>query len=236
MMDVSLTSAFDIPVGPRAVMHNSSVIGFVVGGLMRRREFITLAGGTIACSLTARAQQNGRLRRVGVLMSTAETNPLETASLSAFTDGLAKLGWTAGQNVAIDVRWGAADARRLRENARELVSLEPDVLLAKGAANPAARQATSTIPIVFVVLPEAAAFAYCMISGSRIRTSDLPIVRSCRQSARTVTQSRAVDEASVMLRIARRGLTLERCLYRPQRRPPSWDSRSPTLPPRTLPI
>ena len=70
-------------------------------------------------------------------MSTAETNPLETASLSAFTDGLAKLGWTAGQNVAIDVRWGAADARRLSDNARELVSLEPDVLLAKGAANPA---------------------------------------------------------------------------------------------------
>ena len=127
---------------------------------MRRREFIALAGGTIAGSLTARAQQNGRVRRVGVLMSTAETNPLETASLSAFTDEFAKLGWSAGQNVAIDVRWGAADAKRMIENARELVSLDPDVLLAKGAANPAARRATSTIPIVFVVLPEAAALAY----------------------------------------------------------------------------
>ena len=93
-------------------------------------------------------------------MSTTETDPLETASLTAFTEELATLDWTAGRNVTIDVRWGAADAERMTANARELISLEPDVLLAKGATNRAARQATSTIPIVFVVLPEAAALAY----------------------------------------------------------------------------
>jgi putative tryptophan/tyrosine transport system substrate-binding protein len=128
---------------------------------VRRRKFLGLVGSAAtAWPLAARGQQSGRLRRVGVMMSTAESDPLETKSLSVFTDELAKLGWTAGQNVVIDVRWGAADAKRMTANARELVSLEPDVLLAKGATNPAARQATSTIPIVFVVLPEAAALAY----------------------------------------------------------------------------
>jgi putative tryptophan/tyrosine transport system substrate-binding protein len=128
---------------------------------VRRREFLGFVGGAAAAwPLAARAQRSGPMRRVGVLMSTAETDPLETKSLSAFTEELARLGWTASQNVAIDVRWGAADAKRMTANARELVSFEPDVLLAKGATNPAARQATSTIPIVFVVLPEAAALAY----------------------------------------------------------------------------
>jgi ABC-type uncharacterized transport system substrate-binding protein len=125
---------------------------------MRRREFILLGGA--AWPLAVRAQQPGRIRRIGVLMSTSETDPLETKSLSVFTEELAKLGWTAGQNVTIDVRWGAADAKRMIANAHELVSLDPDVLLAKGATNPAARQATNTIPIVFAVLPEAAALAY----------------------------------------------------------------------------
>jgi putative tryptophan/tyrosine transport system substrate-binding protein len=126
-----------------------------------RRQFVSIVGGAAATwPLVAHAQQPARARRIGVLMSTAETDPLETASLAAFTEELAKLGWTPGQNVTIDVRWGAADAKRMTANARELVSLEPDVLLAKGATNPAARQATSTIPIVFVVLPEAAALAY----------------------------------------------------------------------------
>jgi len=130
---------------------------------MRRREFLQLGGFAAAAAampLVAEAEQASHRRRIGVLMSTAETDPLEIKSVNAFKAELQRLGWIAGQNVEVDVRWGAADADRMTANARELVALAPDVLLAKGAANPAARQATSTIPIVFVVIPEAAASSY----------------------------------------------------------------------------
>jgi putative ABC transport system substrate-binding protein len=129
----------------------------------RRRDFLQF-GGFVAVAaampLVAEADQASQRRRVGVLMSTAETAPLEVKSLNAFKAELQRLGWIAGQNVQVDVRWGAANADRMTANARELVALAPDVVLAKGAANPAARQATGTIPIVFVVIPEAAALSY----------------------------------------------------------------------------
>jgi putative tryptophan/tyrosine transport system substrate-binding protein len=121
---------------------------------MRRRDFIGIAGGAAVWSLAAHAQQPERLRRVGVLMSTAETDPLEVSSVNAFTTELAKFGWVQGRNLDLVVRWGAADARRMTANAEELVSLAPDVILAKGATVPSARQATTTIPIVFVSLPD----------------------------------------------------------------------------------
>jgi putative tryptophan/tyrosine transport system substrate-binding protein len=102
----------------------------------------------------ARAQQAERTRRVGILMSTAETDPLEVASVDAFIAELAKLGWIRGRNLDLQLRWGEADSKRMTANAAELVSLQPDVLLAKGATVPSARQATTVIPIVFVVLPD----------------------------------------------------------------------------------
>jgi putative ABC transport system substrate-binding protein len=117
---------------------------------MRRRDFNALIGGIVAvCPLAARAQQNERMRRIGLLMSTAETDPEEAASVAAFVEALAKAGWTPSRNVTIDYRWGAGDPRRFEEYARELVRLGPDLIFAKGAAVPAVAQATSTIPIVF---------------------------------------------------------------------------------------
>jgi putative ABC transport system substrate-binding protein len=87
-------------------------------------------------------------------MSTAETDPLEISSVDAFKTELAKLGWVHGKNIDLSVRWGAADSRRMTANAEELVALGTDVILAKGATVPSARQATTSIPIVFVSLPD----------------------------------------------------------------------------------
>ena len=117
---------------------------------MRRREFITLIGGIAAMPLAAGAQQTERVRRFGVLMSTAADDPVGQARIAAFRQGLQKLGLTEGQNVRIDVRWTAGDAALERKFATELVTLTPDVILATASPTVAALQAvTRTVPIVF---------------------------------------------------------------------------------------
>ena len=115
---------------------------------MRRREFITLLGGAAAWPLAARAQQAERMRRIGVLMSLAAEHPQGQVCIAAFLQGLQQLGWSDGRNVRIDYRWAAGDAERYRKYAAELVALAPDVLL--GGAAGSLRQASRTVPIVFV--------------------------------------------------------------------------------------
>jgi putative ABC transport system substrate-binding protein len=80
---------------------------------MNRREFITFLGGAAAWPLAARAQQGDRARRIGVLMSLDENDPLAKARISAFTQALAALGWTDGRKVRMDVRWGSGDINRI---------------------------------------------------------------------------------------------------------------------------
>jgi putative ABC transport system substrate-binding protein len=120
---------------------------------LRRREFITLLGGVAtAWSVAVRAQQGERMRRIGVLMSTAADDPEGRARIAAFLGGLQQLGWTDGHNAQIDVRWpkGAAEARKY---AGELVALAPEVILATGVyAGSMLQQETQTIPIVFVLV------------------------------------------------------------------------------------
>jgi putative tryptophan/tyrosine transport system substrate-binding protein len=83
--------------------------------LGRRREFITLLGGAvIAWPLAVRAQQPERMRRIGVLMAHAENDAEFHDYLSAFREGLQKLGWTEGRNIQIDSRWGALDDAEAR--------------------------------------------------------------------------------------------------------------------------
>jgi putative ABC transport system substrate-binding protein len=117
---------------------------------MRRREFITLLGGAAAIwPLAAGAQQPDRVRRIGVLIALAESDPEAQTRAAAFRDGLQKLGWTEGHNIRIDYRW-AADADHLQTYAAELVGLTPDVILGGSSATLAAlKRATGTIPIVF---------------------------------------------------------------------------------------
>jgi ABC-type uncharacterized transport system substrate-binding protein len=123
---------------------------------VNRRDFITLLGGaTIAWPLSARAQQSERMRRIGVLMPSAADDPEYQARLTAFLQGLAQLGWLEGRKVRIDTRWAVADADRIRKYAQELVALAPDVILAPGSAMTGPLlQATRTIPIVFMTIPD----------------------------------------------------------------------------------
>jgi hypothetical protein len=86
-------------------------------------------GGTAALPVPARAQQATRLRRIGVLMAMNENDPEPKAELSGFTQWLAELGWTDGRNLRIDVRWGAGNFGRMQQFAKELVGLQPDVIL-----------------------------------------------------------------------------------------------------------
>ena len=98
---------------------------------MRRREFIILLGGAAAAwPLAARAQQPERMRRIGVLMSTAADDPEGQARIAAFLHGLQQLGWTDGRNVRDRRSLGSGDAERSRKYAAELVALAPDVILA----------------------------------------------------------------------------------------------------------
>jgi len=123
---------------------------------VKRREFITLLGGAAAAwPLAARAQQTERMRRIGVLMSPAIDDPEGQARIAAFLEGLHQSGWTVGRNVRIDTRWAAGDADRSRRYAAELIALAPDVILAPGSLTVGPLlQATRTVPIVFVHVPD----------------------------------------------------------------------------------
>ena len=97
---------------------------------IKRRDFIVLLGGAAAAwPLAARAQQLDRVRRVGVLMGHAESDPQAQSEITAFRQGLQKLGWT-GRNVRIAYRYGDGEVSRMRTFAKELIALQPDAVLA----------------------------------------------------------------------------------------------------------
>src|SRR6266446_6143393 len=116
---------------------------------MRRREFITLLGGTAAAwPLAAWAQQAGRVPTIGFLGSA--TPATQGRWVTAFVQRLRELGWVEGYNLAIDYRWAEGRSERFTEIAAEFVRLKVDVIVA--ATTPvalSAKQATSVIPIVF---------------------------------------------------------------------------------------
>jgi putative ABC transport system substrate-binding protein len=116
---------------------------------MQRRSFIFLLGGAAGSrSFVARAQQNERPRRVGVLLPAVTNDPQWQPRVEAFRKAFARLGWTIGGNVQIDTRWDTANSAELRKQAGELAALAPDVILAGGtsAVGPLP-QVTRTVPI-----------------------------------------------------------------------------------------
>jgi putative ABC transport system substrate-binding protein len=122
---------------------------------MRRREFITLLGGSVATwPLVARAEQPERMRRIGVLMASAADDSESQARIAGFLQALQQLGWADGRNVRIDTRWATTNPDDIRRHAAELVALAPDVILAAtGTVTVVALlQATRTVPIVFVAV------------------------------------------------------------------------------------
>jgi putative tryptophan/tyrosine transport system substrate-binding protein len=122
---------------------------------MRRREFIAGLGSAAAWPVVARAQSREQMRRIGVLMSTAENDEESRARIAAFLRGLEQLGWTDGRTVRIDTRWAAGDVERARRYATELVALGPDVILASGGSVAGTLlQTTRSVPIVFTLTPD----------------------------------------------------------------------------------
>ena len=119
---------------------------------MRRRDFITLVGGAVAWPLAIRAQE--RMRHIGIITGISD-EALTRERLAAFLPALQRLGWTEGRNVQIEYRWGKGNAETLRRDAMELAALAPDVIVATGGATMTYMlQATRTVPIVFVIVPD----------------------------------------------------------------------------------
>jgi len=125
---------------------------------MRRRDLIL--GLAAIAAPSAWAQPSERPKRIGLLMSTAESEAHEQMAVAAFVQALEKGGWKRGQNAEITIRWGAGDVERMTANAREIVALAPDVIAVKGANLEALAKLTTTIPIVFVSLSDAVALRY----------------------------------------------------------------------------
>jgi putative ABC transport system substrate-binding protein len=122
---------------------------------VKRRGFITLLGGAAAAwPLAARAQQGERVRRIGVFMMGDENDPEGKRRVSVFTQALADLGWTDGRNLRIVLRWAGGDIDRIPALARELVGLQPDIIVTNGTTPGAVavQRETRTIPIVFANL------------------------------------------------------------------------------------
>src|SRR5215510_16084147 len=122
---------------------------------MRRRDFISLVGGSaVAWPLAAHAQRREPMRRIGVLMSYPGDDLEAQAWVAAFHQGLQKLGWVEGRNIHSDSRWaGGEDTEALQKFARELVALDPQVILSSSTPSTAALvQETRSIPIVFAVV------------------------------------------------------------------------------------
>jgi putative ABC transport system substrate-binding protein len=118
---------------------------------MKRREFLGALGAAAAWPLAARAQQSEPMRRIGVLMSFAQTDAGWQRAIATFLEALEQLGWVRGRNLQIEFRWGEADPDRIQRYATELVGLKPDLILCQATPSVAALQRTTrTIPIVFV--------------------------------------------------------------------------------------
>jgi putative ABC transport system substrate-binding protein len=176
---------------------------------MRRREFITLLGGTaVAWPALAHAQQTGRVRRVGVLTSVNADDPDRRSSLKAFVEELGKAGWVEGRNIHIEARWGGGDPSEIKREAEELVALSPDVLVATGAAVlPVFLRATRTIPIVFsnVVDPVGAGYVDSLAQPGGNATGFLPFkyglsakwLELLKQIAPSITQAAVIRDADI---------------------------------------
>jgi putative ABC transport system substrate-binding protein len=135
----------------------------------------------VAWSVAAHAQQAERVRRIGVLTFSAESDQEGQSSIAALREELRKLGWMEGRNIEIDIRWAAADLELMKRYAKELVTLQPDLILTSSTPAAAAMlQQTRTIPIVFVIVadPVGSGFVASLPRPGGNATGFTPIVRS----------------------------------------------------------
>jgi putative ABC transport system substrate-binding protein len=135
-----------------------------------RRGFVAALSGAAAWPLAGYAQVPERMRRVGVLILFAQSDPMGQASIAAFTQALGRFGWVEGKNIRIDSRFAGGDPALFKTYATELVGLSPDVLLAGASlAIIQLRQQTRTIPIVFVNVSDPRRAGLCREPGKTRR-------------------------------------------------------------------
>ena len=129
---------------------------------MQRRDFIkVIASSAVAWPLAARAQQRERVRRVGILTPFPADDAEGQERLTAFAQALQQAGWTPGQNLRLDYRWGNGTAETMRKYAAELAALAPDVILASSSTSVSALlQVTHTVPIVFAAVADPVGAGY----------------------------------------------------------------------------
>ena len=145
---------------------------------LERREFITLLSGAAAWPITARAQQPEGMRRVGALMGYPEAQ----SELASFLQGLQKLGWVEGRNLRIDTRWGIpADPDSMHRFARELVALQPDLILSQSTpATAALLQERESFRLSSRLSPIRSAVASSRASRGRVATPPASRLSSLR--------------------------------------------------------
>jgi putative ABC transport system substrate-binding protein len=173
--------------------------------MMLRREFITVLGGAAAAwPVSAQAQQAERVRRIGMLWTYDENDPLAKRWVSAFIQSLADLGWADGRNMRLEHRYGGVDINRIRALAQELVGLQPDIIVTSTTSPTAAvQQETRTIPIVFASVPDPVAMlaGWQGVSWTNSRLTwphlRLPRHRIWRSGAPLLMTTRAGDGSSV---------------------------------------
>jgi putative tryptophan/tyrosine transport system substrate-binding protein len=128
---------------------------------MRRRAFITLLGGGAAWPVAALAQQSDRMRRIGVLMALPEDNQEGRQQADALRKGLRDMGWTDGRNIRMDFHWDISQLGRARIVAKDIVTLEPDLIVSHTVlATIAVCQLTKSTPILFVSVPDPVALGF----------------------------------------------------------------------------
>jgi putative tryptophan/tyrosine transport system substrate-binding protein len=125
----------------------------VENNYMRRREFITIVGAAAAAGwpFAARAQRTGKMYRIGILVPNTPAIVARSPRIRAFLQGLQDLGWIDGQNVTLEWRYGDGQSERLVALAADLANIKVDIIVTAAAtAASAAKQATSTIPVVIL--------------------------------------------------------------------------------------
>ena len=149
---------------------------------MKRRDLITFLGGSVlAWPLATHAQQSEHMRHIGVLMAFPENDPEAQSWAAGFREELGKLGWTEGRNVQFDTHWATADVEVLQRFAKQLVALQPDLILTGSTpATAAMRQQTNTIPIVFAIVgdPVGSGFVASLLRPGGNLTGFVPIENS----------------------------------------------------------
>jgi len=120
---------------------------------MRRRKFFLAGTAAALWPLASRAQQDERVRRIGILLPAVADDPQWQARLGAFLKALERLGWTTDRNLRIDTRWATTDTAEIARQAAALAALAPDVILAVGTSSTGPLlQATRSVPIVFTIV------------------------------------------------------------------------------------